>query len=151
MAVGRTFEDEQRRFADSASGREILQLTDYLGHSYQFYFTDPCWLNEGRSLIFRSQRENTDNYYRCDVDSGLITQLTDCASPGGTRGCFSPVRECLYFWLGATLHELNLATLADRSICESPDSLKAGRPAPSADDNHLFALFTERRDENGRR
>lgn len=151
MSVGRIFKGEQRRMTDPTSGREVLQLTNYLGHSYQFYFSDPCWLTDTRSLIFRSQRENADDYYRCDLDTGLITQLTDSSQPGGTRGCLSPIRNCLYFWLGNTLRELDLATLEDRPICEAPGTVEPGRPAASADGSHLFTLYVEPRESEGGR
>lgn len=77
MGVGKTYQGEQHRHGDQVSGREIHQLTNYFGHSYQFYFTEPCWLNEGRSFIFNSERENQCNYFRYDLNTGLITQLTD--------------------------------------------------------------------------
>ena len=39
MPKGQTYHDPQFRYVDSYSGREILRLTDYLGHSNHFYFT----------------------------------------------------------------------------------------------------------------
>ena len=39
MGKGKTYQDPQFRYEDSFSGREILRLTDYLGHSNHFYFT----------------------------------------------------------------------------------------------------------------
>jgi oligogalacturonide lyase len=77
MAKGSIYKGEQFRYVDSYSGREVVQLTDYLGHSNHPYFTDPCWLDSGRSMIFRSDRENQSNLFRYDLDTGLITQLTD--------------------------------------------------------------------------
>ena len=141
MSVGRTFENESRSYVDQSSGREVRQLTDYLGHSYQFYFTHPCWLNDGRSVVFNSQRENQNDYYRCAVDTGLITQLTDLESRSGAGGCLSPVTNSLYYWVASTLHELNLNTLKDRPVCESSSSLKPGRPAATGDGKHACTLF----------
>lgn len=149
MGVGHTFENESRHHVDRTSGREVQQLTDYLGHSYQFYFTHPCWLNNDRSLIFNSHRENQNNFYRCDVDTGLITQLTDFGSRGGASGCLSPTTDCLYYWESSTLHELNLATRQDRPICGAPPSLKPHRPAATADGKHVCALFVETTEANG--
>ena len=66
MSKGRTYQDPQFRYEDSHSGREILRLTDYLGHSNHFYFTDPCWIpgTGNRSFVFTSDRENTSNLFR---------------------------------------------------------------------------------------
>lgn len=144
MGVGRLFENESRRYVDRTSGREVRQLTDYLGHSYQFYFTHPSWLNDGRSLIFNSQRENRDDFFRCDIETGLITQLTDHRSRRGPGGCLSSITNRLYYWAKSTLHELDLATLEERTLCESPPTHKPGKPAASADGKHVFALLTEK-------
>jgi oligogalacturonide lyase len=54
MGKGKTYHDPQFRYVDSYSGREVLQLTDYYGHSNHFYFTDPCWFNGDRSFVFTS-------------------------------------------------------------------------------------------------
>ena len=39
MPKGQTYHDPQFRYVDAYSGREVLRLTDYLGHSNHFYFT----------------------------------------------------------------------------------------------------------------
>ena len=41
------------------------------------YYTDPCWLNDNRSFVSTSDRENQSNLFRYDLDTGLITQITD--------------------------------------------------------------------------
>ena len=61
MSKGKTYQDSQFRYEDAYSGREIVRLTDYLGHSSHFYFTDPCWFNGDRSMVFCSDRENRTN------------------------------------------------------------------------------------------
>lgn len=45
MGKGRIYRDRQVRCTDSYSRREITQLTGYLGHSGQLYFTHPCWVD----------------------------------------------------------------------------------------------------------
>ena len=40
MTKGRTYQDPQFRYIDQYSEREVLQLTNYLGHSNHFYFTE---------------------------------------------------------------------------------------------------------------
>lgn len=151
MAVGRTFEGELRSYVDATSGREIVQLTDYLGHSYQFYFTEPCWLDGGRSLVFVSHRENRSNFYRCDLDTGLITQLTDASTRKHASGCLSPATGCLYYWSDASLHELNASTLDDRVVCRKPESIAAGRPSAGADGRYVWVLLRDGGEEDGPR
>jgi len=40
MTKGRIYTDPVFRYRDAYSGREIVRLTDYLGHSNHLYFTD---------------------------------------------------------------------------------------------------------------
>ena len=77
MGKGKTYRDPEFSYIDSYSNRTVLRLTDYLGHSNHFYFTDPCWFNNNRSFVFTSQRENAGNLFRYDLDDGSITQMTD--------------------------------------------------------------------------
>lgn len=64
MGKGREVHDPRFSYTDPYSGREISQLTNYLGHSSHLYFTDPCWFNNDRSLVFTSDRENWSNLFR---------------------------------------------------------------------------------------
>ena len=143
MSVGRTFQDQQHTYVDRSSGREIVQLTRYLGHSYQFYFTHPCWLEGGQSFIFNSERENHNDFFRYDLETGLITQLTDSASQRIAGGCLSTATSCLYYWIESGLYELELDSLEERLVCEVPSGVQPGRPAATADGRHLCVLWVE--------
>lgn len=87
MGIGKQFRDGQIRYEDPLSGREVTCLTNWLGHSWQFYFTHPCWLDDGRSFLFHSGRDNAGNYFRYELATGDIVQLTDLQGKGaGVRG-----------------------------------------------------------------
>ena len=77
MTKGHITQDKQFRYTDQSSGREVAQLTQYLGNSSHLYFTDPAWIIPNKEIIFTSDRENQSNLFRLDLDSGSITQLTD--------------------------------------------------------------------------
>ncbi len=143
MGIGRTYQGEQYQHVDRVSGREILQLTNYLGHSYQFYFTHPCWLNGGRSFIFNSERENQSNLFRYDLATGLITQLTDFTTRTGAKGCLSPGTNCLYTWTDSGLQELKLHSLEERLVCDLPRPWVPAGPAATADGRHVCVLLVE--------
>ena len=120
MTKGKTYQDPQFRYVDSHSKREILRLTDYMGHSNHFYFTDPCWLNDNRSFVFTSDRENQSNLYRYDLDTGTITQMTDLQGRGRPGGCVSAANNALYYgWHGA-IYELKLDTLKGKVLMTDP-------------------------------
>lgn len=148
MGKGRVYEDQVFRYTDAYSGREIVRLTDYLGHSNHLYFTDPCWFNNGQSLVFTSDRENQSNLFRYDLDTYQITQLTDLHGRGRPSGCFSVANNCHYFWWQNVLHELNVETLAERPVGEAPANLTVpGRAAPTADGKYIVSQAMERQEE----
>ena len=76
MGKGRVYRDRQVRYTDSFSKREVTCLTGYLGHSWQLYFTHPCWVDGATALVLKSERENRSNYFRYELASGELVQLT---------------------------------------------------------------------------
>ena len=144
MGKGQVYDDPKFRYIDSFSNREILRLTDYLGHSNHFYFTDPCWFDRDRSFVFTSQRENQGNLFRYDLDDGKITQITDLKTKGRPGGCVSAVNNAAYFWHRRQLIELDLASLDERVICELEGKMETrGRANPTADGKCLCTLLME--------
>jgi len=152
MSKGTTYHDEQFRYTDPYSGREILRLTDYLGHSNHFYFTDPCWFNDGRSLAFTSDRQNQSNLFRYDLDTGLITQMTDLVGPGRPAGCVSAANNALYFWWQSVLYELDLDTLRERAICAIAGPMQPrGRANPTAGGKYVCTMLMEQQPQDAPR
>jgi oligogalacturonide lyase len=144
MGKGQVYHDPQFRYVDPYSGREILRLTDYLGHSNHFYFTDPCWFNNDRSLVFTSDRENQSNLFRYDLDTGKITQLTDLTGSGRPGGCYSDANQRLYYWWRNVLYELDVEALNERPICEiEPPMFPRGRANPTADGKYVCSFLME--------
>lgn len=156
MSKGQQFHDQQIRYTDPYSGRQVLRLTDYLGHSNHLYFTDACWIDGGRSLVFTSDRDNQENVFRFDLDSGLITQLSDLKGWGKVGGCYCEANRCHYFWWRNVLHEVNVDTLAERVICEAPPgqyppAVTGGRASASADGKYIVTfLLPEQEEEEGK-
>jgi len=148
MTKGRTYQDPQFRYIDQYSNREIVQLTNYLGHSNHFYFTDPTFFNDNRSMVFTSDRENQSNLFRYDFDTGLITQMTDLKGPERPGGCVSLVNNAVYFWWENVLYELNLTTLEERVVWEAaPPMLPRGRANPTADGKYICTMLMEEQPE----
>ena len=144
MSKGRVYHDPQFRYIDAYSGREIVKLTEYLGHSNHFYFTDPCWFNNNRSFFFMSDRENQSNLFRYDLDDGKITQVTDFKTPGHARGCWNDANRRLYFWYERKIFELDPETLDERIIYEAPpDMSPEARANPTADGKYVISRLQE--------
>jgi oligogalacturonide lyase len=130
---------------DPESGREIVRLTDYLGHSNHLYFTDPCWIVDNESMVFTSDRENQSNLFRYDLDDNVITQLSDLEGGGRPSGCFSKVNGAHYFWWHGELIELDVETLEERVIAREPEGMSAGgRASPTADGRYICTRVMER-------
>jgi oligogalacturonide lyase len=121
-----------------------LQLTHYLGHSNHLYFTDPCWFNNDRSLVFTSDRENQSNLFRYDLDTGRIVQLTDLEGDGRPGGCYSAAIERLYYWWQNVLYELDVETLNERAVWyAAPPMFPRGRANPTADGKYVCTIMME--------
>ena len=107
-------------------------------------YTDPCWFNEDRSFVFTSDRENQSNLFRYDLDTGLITQMTDLQGAGRPGGCVSAANNALYYgWQGA-IYELDLDTLEEREVWrQTPPMSIRGRANPTADGRYICVMLME--------
>ncbi|MBN1312601.1 MAG: PD40 domain-containing protein [Anaerolineae bacterium] len=144
MSKGKIYQDPQFKYIDSYSEREVVQLTNYLGHSHHLYFTDDCWINNGRSFVFISDRENAKNFFRYDLDAGTITQLTDLKGTRPSSGYYGEPNHAFYFWAAQVLYELNMDTLEERAIYEIPSAtVTPGRPGVTADGKSICSMLSE--------
>jgi oligogalacturonide lyase len=133
--VGRRWESELSVYPDPKSGATVHQLTGYMGHSSHFYFTYPCWYDNGKKIVFYSDRENRTNLFGVDLESGEITQLTDFDPADGGIGGLSknPVREEVYFYRAGVLTALDLTTLDLRPLYTRPAGFVGGSSNATAD------------------
>lgn len=140
MPVGQIYHDPQFRYMDSYSGREVIQLTDYMGHSNHFYFTDPCWFNDNQSFFFASDRANQSNLYRYDLADGKITQLTDFTERERPHACWSEANQRLYYCYQKQVYALNPETFEQDLIYSTPEHMHLGeRVSPTADGKYIIA------------
>ncbi|WP_165971903.1 oligogalacturonate lyase family protein [Paenibacillus piri] len=147
MGVGRIWKDEVFRYKDPVSGRTVTKLTNYLGHSHHLYFTDPCFFNEGRSFVFLSDRENSANVFRYDLETATITQLTDLQTTITPRGYYSLINHAYYFWLETKLYELKVDTYRLRVLYEAPDDFVPRHTlSVTADGKYVCTLLQWKKD-----
>lgn len=138
MSKGCEYSDPVFEYRDPHSGRTVRRLTDYLGHSNHFYFTDLGFFNDDRSMVFVSERENESNFFRYDFDDGRITQVSEMGQRSRPYGTVSADNGELYFWQGRRLVALDLGTLEERTLYEATGTLQPrGRPSPTADGRYL--------------
>ena len=145
--AGKTWNDPVFRYKDNYSGRWVTRLTDYRGHSSPLYFTNPCWLDDNFSFIFVSDRENNANFFRYDLQTSAITQLTDLKGGAKPEGYYSPVNGAHYFWYGKILYELSLNTLELRPVYEASDDFTPrGTLSVTADGKYVCTLLQSTED-----
>lgn len=144
---------ERKTYKDPSSGVSVTQLTDYRGHSHHFYFTNSGWYENGRKLLFGSDRNNRTNLFGMDLESGEIEQLTDldpvplpreleflCASK-------NPVRDEVYFWHDLKLMGIDLRTRIIRTLFELDDGWCGSMTSCSADGRSvLFSVWEDMSD-----
>ena len=130
MGKGKVWAAEWKSYCDPVSGVQVKQLTSYRAHSHHLYFTNPGWYDQGRRLLFGSDRENSTNLYSLDLQSGSITQLTDYAPvppPYETEllsTCVNPKRPEAYYWYGRDIIALNLNSLSERCLWTIPTGFR---------------------------
>ncbi len=143
MTRGTIHPAEWSVFEDLRTGVTIKQLTAHKAHSHHLYFTNPGWYDGGKKLLFGSERGNRVNLYSLDLESGVITQLTDLDQPpppAETSFLFAsvnPTRPEVYFWHGRDLVALDLHSLEERRIYRAPDEFLTNMTNVTADGKYL--------------
>jgi oligogalacturonide lyase len=156
--AGRQHPLEATEYTDDETGATVHKLTDARGHDHHLYFTNPGWYDDGRKLLFSSDRTRRPNLYSIDLETRGITQLTDLPplpEPEGRRGSYSfpflptsvnPERPEAYFWQEEALVAIDLDSLSLRVLWESPDGYDSSMTNVTADGAYVCTSITERPD-----
>ena len=150
--AGRNWLSEIDEFADPNTGARVRRLTSYPGvNDYHLYFTEDGWYDDGRRLLFRSDRDGSRNLYSIDLETGLITQVTDFeAFAGGTT--IDHDAEEAYFWVGKRLVRFDLRALRARDVIyEVPEGYETGDIDVNADGSAVYVAIAEDVDLPGER
>ncbi len=113
---GRLYPSEMKIFRDERTGAKITQITDYPSINHNLYFITPSSTFDDKTYLFISNRSGSYNIFAADAETGVITQLTDCAR----LSVYSVVaatntREC-YFVAGNEVRAVNVDTLNERLL-----------------------------------
>lgn len=154
MPKGSVFTDEPMTYLDPYSGCRIRRLTNYTGHSNHLYFTDPCFLDDGASFVFTSDRDGHSNLFRYDLEDGTATQLTDLEGHSienervfddRPAGAYSIANGKHYYWWQNGLYELDVHTLDERLVWRAPaDKVVGIHGATTADGRFVCTMLRER-------
>lgn len=142
--AGRNWPAEDDVYADPNTGARVRRLTNYPGvGDYHLYFTEDGWYDDGRRLLFRSDRSGSRQLYSIDLETGLITQVTDLDGFGGSV-TVDHEAENLYFWVENSLVRFDLSTFrVDDVLYEVPDGYGPGDTDVNADGSVVYAAIGE--------
>ncbi|GAB4569029.1 MAG: oligogalacturonate lyase family protein [Anaerolineae bacterium] len=140
---GQRWPAEWREHKDPMTGITVRQLTNYKGHSHHLYFTNPGWYDDGRRLLFGSDRNNQTSLFSIDLETGEILQLTDRPLPPPPAEtsflftCVNPRQPEAYYWCGPELYAIDLHSLDERLIYRAPDGFLVNILNCTADGNFV--------------
>lgn len=149
MGIGKRFASEMSAATDPDTGARVSQLTNYRGNSNHLYFTNNGWYDEGRRLVFASDRDNRSNLFSIELDSGEITQLTDLADlrpPEDYKlleAVVDPIRNRCYFFARRELICIDLMTLAQKVLYTIPEGFCHHVVSCCAGAKHVFTSIYE--------
>ena len=113
MAKGTRLPGEAKRFDGERALKPTIQLTDNGSHNRHLGLVMPTFANEGRKLIYSSDRDGSPNFYLMDLGDFHSTQLT------GGKGIFTGgawyaagTRE-VFYWERTALKTVNIDTLEE--------------------------------------
>lgn len=148
--AGSNWPAEWTEYDDPHTGAKVTRLTSYPGvDDYHLYFTEDGWYDGGRRLLVRSDRTGSRQLLSIDLETGLITQVTDLE---GFRGGTSIHHEDhdAYFWVGEYLVRFDLDRLAVTDILYTvPKGYDRGSMDINADGSVVYVAITEDVDLSG--
>lgn len=135
---------EKVYYQDPVTGAEVTRLTSYRAHSNHLYFTNNCFYDEGRRIVFESDRGNGINYFSLDLESGEIDQLTDLKQQPYPyefplyEGYVDGVKGNCCFFYDNILYRLSLKDNSLVPIYRIPDGYLHHILSISADGNYVY-------------
>lgn len=134
MARGDVLPSEKREYREPSTGVQVVQLTDAPCFNVHPYYNQEGFIDGSERFVFASNRSGIGQIYAVELRSGTIVQLTDSKDPpvladvqrraGGGHGSAGltcdPVRGRIYYSRGARVCCLDVETLREEVVAESP-------------------------------
>jgi oligogalacturonide lyase len=145
--VGRTSVPEHRTWKDDSTGYEITQWTS-IGSNHHPYFTVDPFINDSTVVIF-SDRSGSEQLYRLDLRSGVMTQMTNAGRVGKIDHL--PRFRKLWFMDGSVLFEMDTRTFRSRRIYDFHETFTPIDISVTADAKYLVFSADQSRGRSGTR
>ncbi|MBO5218302.1 MAG: PD40 domain-containing protein [Clostridia bacterium] len=145
----KTWPDERYTYTDPDTGAEVTRLTSHRGNSNHLYFTNNSFYDEGRRIVFQSDRDNAVNLFSMELATGEIEQLTDIAPLPYPKeyslhtSFVDGVRATCCFFAGDSLMLLDLKTKEVREIYRMPPKYRSHITSITADGKYVLTSIFE--------
>ena len=146
----RKYKSEKFDYTDKETGAAVTRLTSWRTNSNHLYFTNNSFYDNGKRIVFSSERENEQNLYSMDLETGEIDQLTDFGTPdkypGDNSFLLSYVdynqAKCVFYY-NRELRCIDLKTREQTTICNIPDGYGRHIVSIGADGKYAYTSFHE--------
>lgn len=145
--VGKDWGVERRSYLDSVTGVRVWEMTT-TGVSDNLYFHFSNFTADNRYLIFSSNRTGATQFYRAEIETGRITQLTDF--PANTARAICPDHtnaRRVYLIRGAEVIALDILDFTERKVGVIPKPYIGGFQQPTLSGDGQWLTITKQRDE----
>ncbi|RKD89243.1 oligogalacturonate lyase family protein [Halopiger aswanensis] len=141
--AGSTWPAEWEEYDDPHTGARVTRLTSHPDDDYHLYFTEDGWYDDGRRLLFRSDRTGSRQLFSIDLESGLITQVTALEEFQGQTSIHHETSDA-YFWVDDNLVRFDLERLEVTDVLyEAPEGYGGGSMDVNADGTVVYAAVSE--------
>lgn len=143
MVKGTIMAPEWKTYNDRYTGIKVHQLTDYRGHSRLLYFTENGLYDEGKRLLFISDRDNSANLFSMQLDTGEMTQLTTYTGTDDLDVALTPDEQYAIVSDGNVIRALHLTHFRERIKYRCPEGYVLSNVTCTADGKSLLVCITE--------
>ncbi|GHV87087.1 oligogalacturonate lyase [Spirochaetia bacterium] len=147
MAKGAVYKNEFYTYQDSHTGRTVVRLTppDCLNHHPYFY--NKMFTNDGKKLVYAGMRDGDRNYYFLDLENGESLQLTDGKELADFGAQLTSDDAFLIFTRGAGTYRMDMKSLKEELLYETPDGWKGyANPGMSSDNTTFVSIEMNKAD-----
>lgn len=145
--AGHDWGTEADSYLDPVTGIRVREMTKS-GIADNLYFHFSNFTADNRYLIFSWNKTGSNQFYRAEVESGRIVQLTDYPASQSRAICpdhTNPRRA--YILRGAEVIALDIIDLTERKVGEIPRPWIGGFQQPSLSGDGNWLALTKQRDE----
>ena len=140
---------EKYAYKDSITTINVTRLTSYRANSNHLYFTNNCFFDDGRRIVFASERFNAHNLFTMDLESGEIEQITNLPVPENLKryelhmSFVDNVNSVCVCFVGKELLRIDLKTGENSTIYRIPDGFLNHIVSISADGKYAYTSIYE--------